>query len=404
MNFTASHLAVQVWQLSKSRRICETMDIDLRATQASVTAAARLGTSRWTALYWALQLLVWGFYGWWEASGEVIFASVPWSKAIAVWGSFCLTGLVLTHLLRLRSKRESWVSLPSLTLIGRLVLSSLVLSLIGLAVMVGTSVAAYRGPVPAMLEITYRRLPMWNRIFNEFLGSFAFYMSWVTAYFGVAAIRYRYEVELKHARLAEALQAAELRLLESQLNPHFLFNALNGVRALIAEEPKRAQDAVTQLARTLRYTFQAGRQQLVSLDQELRMVEDYLALESLRLAERLQVVREIEPAATARRIPTMLLQTLVENAIKHGIAPLRQGGTLRIQARLAAGELVIQVINPRPSPTQPRFADGDWEMSREGVGLRNSARRLRLLFGPRANLDVDLSDPARAVATVRLPA
>ncbi len=378
------------------------MSNDLAATHAILYAARKSKVSGWTALYWGLQILVWGFYCWWQTSGEVIFASVPWSKAFAVWGSFCLTGFVLTHLLRRWSKRESWVSLPSLPLIGRLLSSAFVLSLVGLAVMISASMAAYREPVPAMLEIFYRHLPMWNRIFNEFLNSFSIHMTWVAAYFGVATIRYRYEVELEQSKLAEALQAAELQLLESQLNPHFLFNALNGVRALIAAEPARAQDAVTQLARTLRYTLQAGHQQLVSLGQELEMVEDYLALESLRLAERLQVVREIEPAAAARRIPTMLLQTLVENAIKHGIAPLRQGGALRIGARVVEGELVMQVVNPRPADLSP--VDGESQRLAQGVGLKNSARRLQLLFGSRASLVVDLSDPAQAVATVRLPA
>lgn len=375
---------------------------DLVATRATAGAAPNSEASRWTALYWGLQLLAWGFYFWLQTGGEVVFGSVPWRLAIVVWGSYCLTGLVMTDLLRRRSQRESWVSLPLLTLVTRLLLSTLTMSLVGVAVMVGASMAAYREPVPAMLEVLYRRVPLWNRIFDEFINAVVIYTTWVAAYFGVATIRYRHEVELKQAKLAEALRATELQLLESQINPHFLFNALNCLRALIAEEPARAQDAATRLARTLRYTLQAGSQQLVSLGQELEMVEDYLALESLRLAERLQVIREIAPAAAVVRIPTMLLQTLVENAIKHGIAPLRQGGALRIAAHVTAGELVIQVVNPRP--LRPLSADGDLRSSPEGVGLKNSGRRLRLLFGSRASLAVDLSDPAQAIATVRLPA
>lgn len=247
-----------------------------------------------------------------------------------------------------------------------------------------------------MMQYFYHRLPLWNRIFNEFLISMFVYLTWVAAYFGVATIRHRYQVELKQAQLTEALQVAELRLLESQLNPHFLFNALNGVRALIAEEPVRAQDAVTQLARTLRYTLGAGRQQLVSLGQELEMVDDYLALESMRLAERLKIAREIDPAAAQMRIPTMLLQTLVENAIKHGIVPLRQGGTLRIVARTSGTELVLEVENPKPP--------GGAEQPVGGVGLRNARKRLQLLFGPRATIEVDLSMRDRARAVVRIPA
>ena len=208
-------------------------------------------------------------------------------------------------------------------------------------------------------------------------------------------LRHRYQSELRQAQLGEALQAAELRLLKSQLNPHFLFNALNGLRSLIADEPDRAREAVTQLARTLRYTLASGDEDLVSLERELEMVDDYLALESMRLAERLRVERDIAPAARTARIPAMLLQTLVENAIKHGIAPLKEGGTLRITAKVEGKELVLQVFNPRPADAQ--------NMTDTGVGLRNSTERLRLLFGTRASLKLDLSQGGQATAEIRLP-
>jgi LytS/YehU family sensor histidine kinase len=127
----------------------------------------------------------------------------------------------------------------------------------------------------------------------------------------------------------------------------------------------------------------------------MEMVNDYLALESLRLADRLEVVREIEPAALNARIPSMLLQTLVENAIKHGIAPLKLGGHLHISARVLDKQLLIEIGNPRP-------VDDD-RAAVEGVGLRNTSARLRLLFGSAARLDLDLLDPAHATARVRLP-
>jgi LytS/YehU family sensor histidine kinase len=153
---------------------------------------------------------------------------------------------------------------------------------------------------------------------------------------------------------------------------------------------------VTALARTLRYTLDCGQQELVTLARELEMVDDYLELESLRLAERLRIERQIEPQATAVRIPIMLLQSLAENGIKHGIAPLREGGSLRIAARVVNAELIIEVANPRPAQ-QGSAAPG-------GVGLRNAKRRLALLYGARAHIQLDVSDPHHATATVRLPA
>jgi LytS/YehU family sensor histidine kinase len=152
---------------------------------------------------------------------------------------------------------------------------------------------------------------------------------------------------------------------------------------------------VTQLARTLRYTLGSGQDELVTLEQELEIVEDYLELEALRLGERLRVEREIATQASGTRIPVMLLQTLVENGIKHGIAELPEGGVLRICARVAHGEFVLEVKNPRPERPVPA--------THQGIGIGNARKRLRLLFGPEAVLDLDLSQPGWALARVRLP-
>jgi LytS/YehU family sensor histidine kinase len=221
------------------------------------------------------------------------------------------------------------------------------------------------------------------------------FLVWSALYSAVLFFRDRRSAALRESELARALQASELRLLKSQLNPHFLFNALNTVRALIADDPTRAQDAVTKLARTLRYTLQSGQDELVTLDQELEIVDDYLGLEALRLGERLHVERRIAPQARGIRIPVMLLQTLVENAIKHGIAELPAGGVLGICARVSEGALVLEVQNARPE--HPTVA------TRAGIGIGNAQTRLRLLFGPEATFDLDLSRPERALARVCLP-
>lgn len=256
-------------------------------------------------------------------------------------------------------------------------------------VIYGTSVAP-------LYSAFYERLPPGGQLRNQCIAMLVVIVSWVAIYLAVAMQRRRYQAELRQAQLGAALQSAELRLLKSQLNPHFLFNALNGVRALIADEPDRARDAVTQLARMLRYSLASGEQDLVSLQVELELVDDYLALESMRFAERLRVERDISEAARTARVPAMLLQTLVENAIKHGIAGMKDGGTLRIAARVSDGELLLQVDNPAPT-TRPDNATG-------GVGLKNARERLRLLFGSRASLDLDLAEAGRARAIVRLPA
>jgi two-component system, LytTR family, sensor histidine kinase AlgZ len=343
--------------------------------------------------YCAAQIGWWGWHFWWYATGEAIFAGVPLGKAALVWGGFCLAGITATELLRRLSQRWGWLELPTGALVVRIAISVAVLTAIGNAVTVTLATAVYASPVTAIFH--NNRISPSMQLVNELTVHLFTYLTWIAVYFCVAMIRQRYRSQVHQARLSESLQATELRLLKSQLNPHFLFNALNGLRALIADDPARARNAVTQLAHTLRYTLDAGREEFVTLAQELAMVDDYLALESLRLAARLQIVREIDPQISAVRIPVMLLQTLVENAIKHGIAPLREGGTLYIRAFLADKKLQIEVENPRSAQTTAVAA--------AGLGLSNTARRLELLYSGRARIHLDLSDGSRAKATARLP-
>jgi sensor histidine kinase YesM len=346
--------------------------------------------------YWVLQLAGWFFVFYAQASGEVIFASVSWSRSSTLWGGVCVAGFALTHALRALIRRRGWLALPPAALGIRIVAATLVVAMLTYGLALALSHAVFGNTVAPITQAFYQRLTHSGQLRNEAVFFVIVYAAWTAAYLAITLQRQRYRAEVRQAQLGEALRAAELRLLKSQLNPHFLFNALNGVRSLIADEPNRARDAVTHLARTLRYTLASSDEDLVTLERELEMVDDYLALESLRLAERLRVEREIEPAARAVRVPSMLLQTLVENAIKHGIAELKEGGTLRIAARVDGRDLVLRVDNPRPVETT---SSGE-----PGVGLRNASERLRLLFGDRAALRLDLATPGHATAEARLPA
>ncbi len=198
----------------------------------------------------------------------------------------------------------------------------------------------------------------------------------------------------KEVRLQLAVREAELRALEAQINPHFLFNCLNSIRGLVVENPPLAQDMITRLANILRYNLQRDLAHTVPLASEVEVVTDYLALESVRLEERLKVRMTIEPEAAGVPIPPMLLQSLVENAVKYGIAPLPAGGELLVSARLDGDALVLEVDNPG------RLADTHPDAT--GVGLANTRERLRILYGSRASLRLENRDGSVA-ATVLVP-
>jgi hypothetical protein len=208
---------------------------------------------------------------------------------------------------------------------------------------------------------------------------------WLWAYERAHAHRSRQQLEI-------VAREAQIRALRAQLNPHFLFNSLNSVRSLITENPQRAAAMVTGLADLLRYSLASDRHDTVPLADEIAIVDEYVGLERARLEDRLQVERIVDPAALGARVPPMLVQTLVENAVKHGVAPLPGGGIVRLEARIANGRVEIVVSNPgRFEPVD----DG-------GSGLRNARERLRLLYGEVASLTLRDED-GRTIAAVSLP-
>jgi LytS/YehU family sensor histidine kinase len=225
-------------------------------------------------------------------------------------------------------------------------------------------------------------------------NSIVLLVGWQFIYFFYHLFDRYNRLHIEQLRLVASVKDAELRALKSQINPHFIFNSLNSLRGLIDENPGRAREAVTQLANLLRYSLQSGQLETVPLEDELNTVNDYLALEQVRHEERLRVRLDIAPEAPGVSIPPMLVQTLVENAIKYGIAPRREGGEIAIVARCEHDRLRLLVINPGT------LVGGGGST---GVGLRNAADRLRLLFGAQASLALREDPPGRVVAEVLVP-
>ena len=349
-------------------------------------------------LYWVCQCAGWGFYTVARIYPAVAFVHVPWARATAELLLLDGAALGLTHELRGFVRRHRWSALSIPRLCLRVLAASFILAVpLGL-ITLWSAVSALQDPSPLLAEFapglaTHFLQPI---LLALHIANWTIVLVlWLFIYFTVISLRRRRFAKLRESELARALQLAQLRVLKTQLNPHFLFNSLNTVRSLIADDPSRAQRAVTHLANTLRYTLSAGHDELVMLAQELDIVREYLALETMRFEDRLSVEFNVAPETGDVQIPVMLLQTIVENAIKHGIAELPEGGTIRISAQLADGACLMQVENPRSKPKATT--------TREGIGLRNADERLRLLFGSGASLDLDLSSPSLATVSIRIP-
>ncbi|HEY2676603.1 MAG TPA: histidine kinase [Steroidobacteraceae bacterium] len=349
-------------------------------------------------LYWIFQFGGWGLFTLARISGAVTVTGLPWVHATLELLLLNGAGLGLSHWLRHFIRREHWSALDARKLIWRVIAAGFVLGTpLGILTWF-TDIASLQDPGPLLQAYSPAlrlQIAPAAGIALEIVNTAFVFILWQAIYFGALRVREHRSAQLKQSELARALQSAELRLLKSQLNPHFLFNALNTVRSLIADDPVRAQGAVTRLSNTLRYTLRSRQDELVTLSQELEIVSDYLELESMRFEDRLKVESNVASDAGSVRIPVMLVQTVVENAIKHGIADLPSGGLLRVSAQLKDGMLLLDVENPRAA-TPSRSAH-------EGVGLRNARERLKLLFGDRASLDLDLSKPAMATARLRIP-
>lgn len=208
------------------------------------------------------------------------------------------------------------------------------------------------------------------------------------------------EVRLVEARLQEQAARAELAALQARINPHFFFNTLNTISSLIEDDPDRAGDVVQSLADLFRYTFRVADSGPVPLSEELRFVDGYLAVERARFGERLRVAFDVTDEARAVRVPGLILQPLVENAVGHGIAPVASGGTVRISGHVDAGRLRVEVADDGAGlAAAPAKRDG------EGHGLSNVRRRLQTLYRGAAEVTIEPGPDGRGtVATLVLPA
>jgi sensor histidine kinase YesM len=201
--------------------------------------------------------------------------------------------------------------------------------------------------------------------------------------------------QLRSAELESLLREARLQALRSQLNPHFLFNTLHSIAELVHENPPLAEQLILRLGELLRKVLASVDQQEVALSEELDFIRAYLDIEQMRLGERLTVEWDIDQETKAVKVPTLLLQPLVENAVQHGIAASNIPGTVRIQARRENGflQLLVQDSGPGFDQSNPR--------TNPGIGLKNTEARLRTIFGD--NHRFELINDRGLLVRVRLP-
>jgi sensor histidine kinase YesM len=232
--------------------------------------------------------------------------------------------------------------------------------------------------IPALASLTARYRSQAPFLFTAAVMLFLLVLAVHYVVLAFEAVR---EAERQRLELEVLTREAELRALRAQIDPHFLYNSLNSISALTASDPANARRMCLLLSEFLRSTLHVSEQETITLEEDLQLAERFLSIEQVRFGRRLLIERRVDDTAHTCRVPPLLLQPLVENAVVHGIARLVDGGVIRLDIGRRGGRLIIVVENPRDADASGR--------RRGGVGLENVRRRLGLVFGSRARITAD---------------
>jgi two-component system, LytTR family, sensor histidine kinase AlgZ len=270
------------------------------------------------------------------------------------------------------------------------ILAAALLSLIWVQLAKGLAYVLSRTPAFAQLPDHLRpHIPI------LFGAGFLLYLLAVSYHYVILSLEASREAEGRMMQTSLLARDAELRALKAQVNPHFLFNSLNSISALITIDPQKAREMCILLAEFLRMTLRLGEKSSIPLQEELGLLERFMAIEKVRFGTRLQIEEDIQEECRLLLIPALLLQPLVENAVGHGIANLPEGGIVRLAARASDARLEITIVNTfDPESTPAR---------RGGMGLANVRRRLEARYGDQASLQA-AADGGEFRVDVSLPA
>jgi two-component system LytT family sensor kinase len=280
---------------------------------------------------------------------------------------FCL---LLSHGYRFLMNEWKWMSLSLSRVIPRVIICVFILGVIVyfLRVPITISLGLFNPIVTFQPETILRGI---------FTYTFFFFL-WSVLYF----IYNYFESYNKSLKLEASIKEIELSNLKSQLNPHFIFNALNSIRALVDENPAKSKQAINQLSSILRSSLATEKRGLTSFDDELKIVRDYLGLESIRFEERLKTEFDIDPESSGFLVPPLMIQTLVENGIKHGISKLTEGGMIQLITKVDDDHLKIHIRN------SGKYVLNGKRNASSGLGLQNTRQRLKLIYGDEASFRI----------------
>lgn len=333
--------------------------------------------------YWILQLFGWTAWALFNIF-LLFFADIATLNQSLI--IFILSGyyLISTHFLRYVVLKNNWLELSLIQLLPRILFFSVLLGISNYLVHIIGSTIFETINIESDLDLMV--------MLGNLIYSVVFYVIWAAIYF-IFHYFERYNASLKYDAI---IYEIELNKLKSQLNPHFIFNALNSIRALVDEDPLKSKRAITQLSNILRNSLIMNKRKLIDFNDEIKTVKDYLDLEAIRLEERLKVNIDISPEADSFQIPPLMIQTLVENGIKHGVATLTKGGQISLKAWQEEDQLRVQIRN------SGQYLNGSGK-NNTGYGIENTEQRLNLIFGESASFKIGNENNQSVLTEIKIP-
>lgn len=336
--------------------------------------------------YWVLQVVGW--------SSIVFIETINYTYFIAgefrweYFQQFCtysLVGLLVSHAYKILFIKPDVFEKSLSRIWFRAFFDVLMISLL----MVVLLFLPYTVTEPEVLKTSEFWIGFFGQIMN--LGRYA--IVWIIIYYLYHILKRNSKITEEALLLQNLAKSAELELLKTQLNPHFLFNALNSIKALVLIDQEKARDAIIKLSELLRFTLNYEKAPLIALNDEINEVAKYLELEQIRFGKRLEVNISIQEETLDVKVPPAMILTLAENAIKHGITQLPEGGGIWIESKIRGNLFLIEVRNSG-------HLNDSFNL---GIGLNNLQKRLQSLFPGKASFILDSASGATVVAKISYP-
>ncbi len=339
-------------------------------------------------VYWLCQMIGWGAC---LAISTFFYLTLSVRKVDNFFLMITISvvlGVLTTHLMRMVIQEYKVLEKPLQTQIILFVLLTILFAIVysfgDVAIEKAFNLRDTGGP----------KISLANEIARNSINNFFLLFIWNLLYYAYHYIERNRTQQVNTLKLQSVVKELELKTIKSHINPHFIFNALNSIRAMVDENPARARTAITELSNILRSSMQAEKLETVPLERELNIVRDYLALEKMRFEERLTIEMDIDEDTLGQPVPPMMLQTLVENAIKHGISKRINGGVVKVISGFTDNHHEIIVQNSGQLNSY---------INEDGFGVKSTQYRLNLLYQGKASFEIKNVDLDMVESRITMP-